>query len=196
MKTEIRDKESRSQSEYLNSPKTGDKSAPQKNPDADKEQMMKKMQAAGTPGHGHRILAALLGDWKAEVKCWMDQAAPPTVSQATAKTKWILNDHFLEEEFHGEMMGRPFTGRCLLGYDNTRQKFNCVWIDDANTAMFTSEGEGTSKNITLEGKMDCAATGEKDVPTRQVFHLHSPDKHILEMFAGGQKTMEIIYTKR
>jgi hypothetical protein len=191
MKTEIHQKESPSRSGHLNSPPDGEKPG-----SLDQEQKTKKMQAAGTPGQGHRVLAALLGDWKAEVKCWMDQVSPPNVNQATAKTNWILNGHFLEEEFYGEMMGKPFTGRCLLGYDNTREKFNSVWVDDASTAMFTSEGEGNGKIITLEGRMDCAASGEKDVPMRQVYHLHSPDKHILEMFAEDRKTMEIIYTRR
>lgn len=51
------------------------------------------------------------------------------MSQATAKASWTLKGQFVEGEFFGEMMGRPFTGRSLLGYDNTK------------TSMFTSEGE-------------------------------------------------------
>jgi hypothetical protein len=193
MKTDIHEKESRS--EYHNSPQAGGKpGTSQKNPG--KDETVKKIQAAGKPGPGHRVLAALLGDWRAEVKCMMDPADPPTVSQATASTSWILDGRFLEEEFHGEMMGQPFTGRCLMGYDNAKQKFNCVWVDSANTAMFTSEGKGDSQTITLEGRADCAATGEKDVLMKQVYHLHSPDKHVLEMFAGGKKSMEIAYSRR
>jgi len=86
--------------------------------DAQKQEMMKKMQEAGAPGPAHKALDVLVGNWQAEVKCWMDPDGPPNVSQGTAKATWILNGRFLQEEFHGEMMGKPFTGLSLLGYDN------------------------------------------------------------------------------
>ena len=170
-------------------------------PDADKEEMMKKMEAAGTPGPAHQALEALVGNWKAEMKCWCEPGGTPQVSQGTSKTSWMLNGHFLEQEFRGEMMGKPFTGRSLLGYDNTRQTFNTVWVSDMQTAMFTSEGKGDDgyKVITLEGKSDCPATGRKDIPMKTVFRILSRDQHVFEMFDGSTganaKTMEITYTR-
>src|ERR1035441_2894366 len=71
--------------------------------DADKAEMMKKMEAAGTPGPAHKALDAFVGNWKAEVKTWCEPDGPPHVSQGTAKASWKLNGHFLEAEFHGEM---------------------------------------------------------------------------------------------
>lgn len=176
--------------------KAGGKSA------AEQQEMLKKMEAAGTPGPAHKALDAFVGNWKAEVKCWGEEGGQPEVSQATAKTSWTLNGHFLEEEFHGEMMGKPFTGRSLLGYDNTKQKFNSVWVSDMQTSILTSEGKGENGNkvITLEGKSDCPATGRKDVPVRMVFRVLTPDKHVFEMYdaSKGQnlKTMEITYTRK
>jgi hypothetical protein len=38
------------------------------NSDADKQEMQKKMEAAGTPGPAHKALEAFVGNWKAEVK--------------------------------------------------------------------------------------------------------------------------------
>ncbi len=170
--------------------------------DADKAEMMKKMEAAATPGPAHKALDAFVGDWKAEVKCWGEPGGAPNVSEGTSKASWTLNGHFLEEEFHGEMMGKPFTGLTLLGYDNTRQAFKSVWVSDMQTAIFTSEGKGTNDNkvITLEGKTDCAATGRKDLPMKSVYRVISPDKHIFEMFDASRganaKTMEITYTRK
>src|SRR5438270_13949815 len=74
-------------------------------PAAEKEEMMKKVQAAGMPGPGHQALDAFEGNWKAEVTCWMEPDGPPNKSQGTSKTEWIFGKRFLEEEFHGEMMG-------------------------------------------------------------------------------------------
>jgi hypothetical protein len=170
--------------------------------DAEKQEMQKRMEAAGTPGPAHKALETFVGNWKAEVKCWMEPGGPPNVSQGTAKTSWTLNGHFLEEEFHGEMMGKPFTGRSLMGYDNIKQTFNTVWVSDMQTARFTSEGKGANGNkvITLEGKSNCPATGRKDIPMKTVFRVISPDKHVFEMYDGSKganaKTMEITYTRK
>ena len=175
--------------------------SPQKS-DADKAEMMKKMEAAGTPGPGHKALEAFVGNWKAEVKSWCEPGGPPHVSQGTGKSCWTLGGRFVEGEFHGEMMGKKFLGRSLMGYDNTKQKFNSVWMSDIQTSMFTSEGKGDSGNkvITLEGKGDCPATGRKDVPMKQVFRALSPDKYTFEMFDGSKgenvRTMEITYTRK
>ena len=165
--------------------------------DADKAEMMKKMEAAGTPGPAHKALEAFVGNWQAEVKTWCEPDGPPNVSQGTAKASWALKGHFVEEEFHGEMMGKPFTGRSLMGYDNTKQTFNTIWVNDMQTSMITSEGKGENGNkvITLEGKGDCPATGRKDVLMKQVFRVLSADKYTFEMFDGNSKTMEITYTR-
>ena len=173
-----------------------------RNPDAEKQQMQKKMEAAGTPGPAHKALEAFVGNWKAEVKCWMEPGGSPNVSQGTAKASWTLNGHFLESEFHGEMMGKPFTGRTLMGYDNVKQTFNTVWMSDMQTSIFTSEGKGENGNkvITLEGKANCPATGQRDIPMKTVFRVLSPDKYVFEMFDASRgenaKTMEITYTRK
>jgi hypothetical protein len=194
MKSEVYD-------EKIGATKTGrqrETQAGSSKPEINQEEMMKKAQAAGTPGPAHKALDAFVGNWKAEVKCWMDPNGEASVSHATAQTKWILGGRFVEEAFHGEMMGKPFTGRCLLGFDNSKQLYKCVWVDDFSTSIYTSEGRGDSSNkvITLEGKSDCAATGQKDVPRKQVYRVLSPDKHVLEMFNDGQKSMEITYTRQ
>jgi len=167
----------------------------------DPQEMMKKMEAAGTPGAGHRALEHFVGNWKAEVKCWMEPGSPPNVSSGKAKTSWTLNGRFLEEDFHGEMMGKPFRGRSLMGFDNTKQAFNSVWVDDMHTSMFTSEGKGENGNkvITLEGRSTCAATGRRDIPMKVVIRVINSDKHTFEMFDGSKgdaRTMEIIYTRQ
>ena len=180
--------------------RAGDKSGSGKS-DTEKQEMMKKMEVAGTPGPAHKALDAFVGNWKAEVKCWCEPGGAPQVSQATAKSSWALKGRFVEGEFNGEMMGKPFLGRSLLGYDNTKQKFISVWVSDIQTSMFTSEGKGDSgyKVITLEGKGDCPATNRKDVPMKQVFRVLSPDKYTFEMFDGSTgesvRTMEITYTR-
>ena len=167
-------------------------------PNLSKEEIMQKVQEAGRPGPSHKALEDFVGNWSAEVKCWMDPAAEPNVSKGSAKVQWAFDGRFLEEEFRGDMMGQPFTGRLLLGYDNTKQKFVSSWVDSLHTSISRSEGrgEGGNKVITLEGKMDCPATGQRDIPVKDVIKVQSHDRHTFEMYNNGQKTMEIVYTRQ
>jgi len=164
------------------------------------EEITKKMEAAGTPGPAHKALEPLVGEWNAEVKMWMAPDAPPTVTKATAKSTWAMNGRFVRQEFNGEFMGKPFKGLSFTGYDNTKKKYNSVWLDDMNTSMMTSEGEGDSKVITFESHYDCPITGEKDKASKQVYRIISNDKHIFEMHdpakGANSKTMEITYTRK
>lgn len=176
--------------------------ASDKKVDPKMEEMMKKVEAAGKPGAAHKALEPLVGDWNAEVKMWMDPAAAPTTSKGTAKAVWDLNGRFVREEFKGEFMGKPFRGLSFTGYDNVKQKYNNVWIDDMSTTIFTSEGEAdkAGKAISFEGSYSCAMTGEKEKPSKQVIRIISPDKHIFEMYdpskGANAKTMEITYTRK
>jgi hypothetical protein len=165
------------------------------------QETLRKVEAAARPGPAHQALNDLVGDWKAEVKCWMQPGSPPEVTQGTAQARWTLNNHFLEEDFRGQMMGKPFSGRTLMGYDNTKQTFNSVWVSDSQTSMFVSEGksDGNYKTITQEGKTSCAATGRKEVPMKTVLRVIDQNKHVFEMYDGTQgnaKTMEITYTRK
>jgi hypothetical protein len=123
------------------------------------------------------------------------------VNKATAKAAWIMDGRFLQEEFNGEFMGKPFRGIGIIGYDNMKKQYSNFWIDDKHTAMFTSKGSATDggKTITLEGEYDCPMTGEKNLTMKQVVRIVSRDKRILEMYdpaKGDAKTMEITYTRK
>jgi len=179
----------------------GDENSSSQKLDPKMQEMIKKAAAACTPGPAHKALEPLVGDWNAEVKMWMDPDAPPTITKGTAKCTWTLKDRFVQQEFNGEFMGKPFHGLSFTGYDNVRQKYRSVWIDDMSTTMVTSEGDADAdgKVITLGGNYACAMTGEKNKATTQIYRVLSPDKHVFEMYdpaQGNSKTMEITYTRK
>jgi hypothetical protein len=112
-----------------------------------------------------------------------------------------MNGRFLEEDFYGDMMGKPFHGRTVLGFDNVKKTFNSVWFCDMQTSLFVTEGRGENDNkvITLEGTSSCPGTGRTDQRMRVVLRQISPDKRTFEMFdlsnGHNAKTMEIVYTR-
>ena len=179
-----------------------DKSSPQK-VDPKTEELMKKAEALGKPGSAHKTLEPLVGNWTVEVKMWMAPDAPPEVTKGTAKSSWIMDGRYVQEEFSGQFMGKPFRGIGLMGYDNVKQKYSNVWIDDMSTAMVISEGDAGEggRVITFGGSYACAMTGEKNKAVKQVYRIVSRDKHIFEMYDPSRgkgesaKTMEITYTR-
>lgn len=165
--------------------------------DAECQEAMKKMEEAGKVGPNHKALEPLVGSWKAEVKCWKpDGSGEPHSSQGTASAKWILQGRFLQEDFSGEMMGKPFKGITLLGYDNVKQAYTSVWMADTQTSIFTSEGKGGSnpKEITLEGEANCPLNGPQQV--KSVYRILDQNRHVFEMHNGGKKTLEVTYTRQ
>ena len=176
--------------------------APSPKLDPKTEEMMKKAEAACAPGPAHQALEPLVGDWNAEVKMWMAPDAPPTVSKGTAKNSWALQGRYVQQDFTGEYVGKPFRGIGFTGYDNVRQKYRNVWLDDMSTTMVTSEGDADAggKVITLAGSYACPLTGEKNKAATEIVRIISRDKHVFEMhdpaLGNNSKTMEITYTRK
>src|SRR5688572_2024744 len=134
------------------------------------EEMMKKAEAAAKPGPAHKALDPLVGEWNADVKVWMEPNVAPMTSKGSATSTWDLQGRFVRQEFKGEFMGKPFRGLGFTGYDNVKQKYNNVWIDDMSTTIFTAEGEAEQggKVLTFGGTYACAMTGEKNKEAKQV----------------------------
>ena len=45
--------------------------------------------------------------------------------------KMILDGRFLHQEFNGEMMGSPFIGIGITGYDNGSKQYVSNWMDSS-----------------------------------------------------------------
>lgn len=178
-------------------PATKDKAPP-----ASEAEMMKKWEAAATPGREHKALEALVGEWNITSKCWMAPDAPPVETKGTQKSRWILGGRFVQDEFEGEFLGKPMQGLGLSGYDNLKKKYTGLWIDTGGTAMFTSTGKASKdgKTLTFTGKMDDPMTGEKNKPLKYTIKIESKDRHVFEMFdlSGGKsvKMMEMVFTRK
>jgi hypothetical protein len=131
----------------------------------------------------------------------MDPTQPPNISKATTKNEMILGGLYQRSQHSGTMMGMPFMGESITGYDNAKKKFLATWIDNFGSSIMYMEGNHDEKTntLTLEGKMMDPATG-KDMHVKQVFSKISDDSHKFDMFMviDGKdiKNMEIVYTRK
>jgi hypothetical protein len=168
------------------------------------EQMMKRWTEFMTPGQQHKMLEESVGTWDAEVQMWMKgPSGDPMISKGTSENKMVLGGRYLQQDVTAEMMGQPFTGTGFTGYDNFKKKFVSFWIDNMGTGMSTMDGvlDKGGKSVTMWGKMDEPATGEKDKKVKYVTRFVDKDTQIFETydvtsFGDKKPTMVITYKRR
>jgi hypothetical protein len=173
--------------------------APEMTPEQKAE--MEAYMKAGTPGAPHKAMAASVGSYEAKVKSWQAPGQPPTEESATATRSMSLDGRVRVEDFKGSMMGMPFTGHGMQGYDNVTGKYWSTWNDSMSTGIMLSEGTCDAKNAcTFKGSWNDPVKKTK-VTSRMASKWTSPTTEVFEMWGPGKdgkefKMMEITYTKK
>ena len=182
-----------------------EKAAPAKEQPAVDPQMQAMMAAVekfGTPGPEHKILLDGVGEWDLESKVWMDPSAPPTVVKGKAVHRAILGGRYVQYDMEGEMLGRPYTGYGITGYDRYNKKYVSLWLDNWGTGFYMTEGtaDAEGKVRTETGSWDDYMTGQK-MNVKSVYTRLGKDKLTMEMYmiqpdGKEMKTMELTYTRK
>lgn len=162
-------------------------------------EMQKYMQLAA-PGEHHKHIAAFAGTWTSKNKVWQAPGAPPVESEGKSTNQMVLGGRFLHTTYASTMMGMPFEGMGLDGFDNASGKHLSLWADNFGTMMILFEGTCSKDgSTTMHATYNDPMTG-KPTTMRTVSRQLSPTQHVFEMFSPGPdgkefKNMEITYTK-
>jgi hypothetical protein len=176
----------------------------QKKPEMTPEQKaeMEAYMKAGTPGGPHQALASSAGSYDLKIKSWHEPGAPAMEDSGTATRSMALGGRVLVEEVNSSMMGMPFTGHGMMGFDNVSGKYWSTWNDSMSTGIMVNEGtcDSQTKICTFTGSWNdpikktpvkARMTTRWTSPTTEVFEMYGPGKDGKEM-----KMMEITYTKK
>ncbi len=158
--------------------------------------MMEKMAKAATPGAPHAMLTKMAGEWACTVKYQMDPSQGWQESQSTATITSLMDGRYIQEVDAGQMMGMPFNGMGVYGFDNVSGKYVATWIDNMGTGIMTSVGtaDPSGKVITYIGTMNDPVTG-KATKERMVATMTDDDHHTFEMYGtppGAKKEMKMM----
>lgn len=159
---------------------------------------MEAWMKVGTPGKEHEQLAAMAGTWKASGKSYM--GPQPTPWEATAKREVMLGGRVVAEHFTGDMMGMPFEGHGMMGYDNASKRYWSTWNDNMSTGVLVSYGkwDDKEKGVVFDGEMTDPAG--KAVKVRLVSRQTSPTQQHFEYWETRDgkltKTMEMELVKQ
>ena len=166
-------------------------------------EMMKKFEQAGTPGAPHKVLADMAGSWKYVSKWWDSADGKPQQSSGRSTMKMILGGRWLQQDFKGESMGKPFQGMGLLGYDNVTGTYESLWFDTMSTGVAHATGsfDAQTKTIKDSGSHSCPLSPDKKQDFRSEWQIVDKNHMVYSMFGKGIagdkefKQMEISYTR-
>ncbi len=178
------------------------KSAKPAAPAMDPKAMQDAMMKAAALGPQHEVLKKMVGEWNCTVKNWMDPSQPPTEAKSTSVVTALMDGRYIQEQTTGEMMGMPFSGMGISGYDNIMKKYVSTWMDNFGTGIMMSQGtpDASGNVITWTGSASDPATG-KMVKYRMVSRVTDENKRSFEMYSAGPtgkeaKMMEITYERK
>lgn len=167
----------------------------------DQQEMMQAWMDYMTPSTMHEILTKIVGEWKAEMTLFDMMGGMQTKAEGTAKVESILGGRYFITNFKSMMMGMPFEGLGIDGYDNKEQKFYTYWIDNMGTGMLIMKGDydKNTKTFTYTGNSTNPMNGNP-IPMRSITKIIDDNKFINEMYTTNEgkeyKMFEIVYTRK
>lgn len=152
------------------------------------------------PTAHHLALKDQAGTWSAVVKMSMGPDKPPAVSKATETNTLVAGGLWLRSEVKSEMMGLPFEGYGLFGYDTMQNAHVGTWVDNSGTWMAQTKGTCTKdcreQTLIFEGYDESG----KPATFKEVHTQPDRDHRTMVMYAKGKdgayvKVMEMEYTR-
>lgn len=149
--------------------------------DAEQQKAMEAYMKAGAFTENHEFLQKYVGNWDCMVKSWTAPGQPPQVSKGSFSGEMKLDGRFLFMSFKGEMLGQPFAGIQIIGFDNMQEKYITLWIDNSSTFFFLTTGARTGDVISETGLWPDPVSGEQ-MPVKARTTWISDDEYVYEQF--------------
>jgi hypothetical protein len=144
---------------------------------------------AGTPGKQHEMLASNSGVWTGDSKFWMAPETDPMNAKTTSTITPVMDGRFVKCEVSSDMMGMPFRGEGIYGYDNVTSKWQCTWIDNMGTTLMTGTGDVSSDGKTMTWTYNYTDPYTKKASTmREVQTTTGKDTKTLAMYMTDPKS--------
>lgn len=164
---------------------------------------MQKWMATMNPGEHHKHLEHFVGEWEWVMKMWMSGPEGPAMeTKGTSSIRWILGKRYIQEEFKGQMMGMPYEGIGLTGYDNYKNLYVSSWASNMDTQYITQMGSRNPKTgvFTFYGTMDEPALDVRGRTVKYVTRIVDKDHHVFSVYdlhAGDDyRVFEVSYTRK
>lgn len=153
--------------------------------------------ADGTTQPAALALRADYGTWDADWKMEMP-GAPPMTAKCREVVAPICAGKWTWTNYTGELMGAPFEGHALTGYDSKAEKVVSFWIDSMNGAVMRQDGTFDAKKQEFTMSGTCYDEQGKRSPVASTATITGKDSRVSRMLFGegaGQQVMTINYRR-
>lgn len=140
---------------------------------------------AARPKPEHALLEKLAGKWTASFELSIP-GAPPMKSRGT-ETNELLGKLWIVSRYDDPgMMGGPFAGAQLFGYDPDEKQYVAAWADSQSPNLSVQKGtfDEATRTLTLVGTSKDPMTGA-DSTVRSVMTWQGDDNRSSTMFVPG-----------
>ncbi|HEX4825239.1 MAG TPA: DUF1579 domain-containing protein [Candidatus Polarisedimenticolaceae bacterium] len=170
-------------------------------PEATPQTPDEKWKEAATPGEAHKVLENYLGRWKAHIVSRIDPNRPSEETDGTSEGTPLMGGRFVQVVHKATLMGQPFEGMMLIGYDNMAKKYVGEWIDNMGTSFIHYDGsyDKRIKRIMMGAHIVDPMT-RQPLKIRSVTAFVDPNNWTYEEFAtptGGREwqTLKITFSR-
>jgi Protein of unknown function (DUF1579) len=158
------------------------------------------------PNANHKLLAELAGTWNYKLRVrlgadeWLETDGV-VVRQPIMGGRYLLADFDVPmlPGASGQLEKKDFKGKSIEGYDNVRQKFVSVWIDNASTGLTIFEGNYDAASRTFTYTSETEPEPGKKTKVWEVIKIADAGHYSLEWFEKHDgreiKTIEINYIR-
>src|SRR5262249_23101341 len=143
------------------------------------------------PGPEHDILKKDEGVWDATVEATMAPGAPPAVSKGVETVKATGGGLWYVSDFKSEMMGQPFEGHGVTGYDPIKKKYVGTWVDSMSSGLATSEASYDPATKSMTAWMEGPDMTGKVVKMRAVTEWKDADTRVFTLYQPGPDGKEV-----
>ncbi len=135
------------------------------------------------PGKEHELLKEYVGEWDVVGKMFMPDGKVET-SKGKDSTRLACGGLWVISDFQGEMMGAPFTGHGVFGYDSSKKEYVGTWVDSWVDYLIPFTG-GKAEGKTLTYTMEQRGPDGKVAKVRQVREAKDADHHVMTFYFPG-----------
>lgn len=153
-----------------------------------------------TAGPEHDLLKADVGTWDATVEVATAPGQPMAQSKGV-ETNTLVGALWLVTDFKSEMMGAPFQGHGVSGWDTNKKKYVGTWVDTMSTGIGLSEATWDAATKTMSGSIEAPDATGAIQKMKSTVAYPDPDTRVFTMSSPGpdgkdMPMMRITYKRR
>jgi len=150
------------------------------------------------PGPAHEVLKRDVGVWDTTLDIVPGPGMPP-MTMTGVETNTLFAGRWLLTEFKSDMMGQPFEGHGIGGWDPQKKSYVSAWADTMATSVSRGEATFDAATDTMTGWMEVQDPMGGTTRVKTVAAWPAAGSRLVKMYmpeTASEPYMTITYTKR